>query len=141
MGVLDFEKLPKPARLNLSYGRVVAYPHKKSGNPEDSIINEFDPKHAGYVLIESYANCSSRDISKQVHLTHMDVLTIIKAYEEDERFKAAIDEGYHRNALDELRRLKSTGASLTTLQSAGKDYGLCDGEIVDVFQSGYHCKE
>ncbi|ABO35245.1 hypothetical protein MmarC5_0939 [Methanococcus maripaludis C5] len=137
MGVIDFDKLPKPARVNLSYGRVVAYPHKKSYGDEAQVINEFDPEHAGYVLIESYANCPSRDLSKQAYLTHMDMRMIILAYQEDDRFRAAIDDGYHINALDELKKLRSTGASLTTLQSAGKDYGLCDGEIADIFRRGY----
>jgi hypothetical protein len=137
MSVIDFNKLPKPSRVNLSYGRVVAYPHKKTHDCKEQIINEFDPKHAGYVLIESYANCPSRDLSKQVYLTHMDTLMIIKAYEEDKRFKTAIDEGCHVNACDELKRLRSTGASLATLQSAGKDYGFCESEIVEIFQSGY----
>jgi len=137
MGVLDLDKIPKPARVNLSYGKVVAYPHRKNDEDESQVIHAFDPKRTGYVWIQSYANCPSKEVAKEVFLTHMDLLMIIKAYETDEKFRDSINDGYKRNAIDELKRLKSTGASLTTLQNAGKDYGLSEIDIINIYRGDF----
>ena len=137
MVVIDLDNLPKPVRVNLTYGKIVSYPHRSLEDEDSKIIHAFDPKNAGYVLVSSYVNCASRDLPKELHLTHWDVLKIVEAYNSDEGFRKSIDEGARLNKMDELIKVKSSGVSLTTLKLLGKDYGLSEEDIMRVYNGDF----
>ncbi len=134
MAVINLDKIPKPVRVNLTYGKIISYPHNSVKDDDSKIIHAFDPKNAGYVLISSYANCASRELSKELHLTHWDVLKIVEAYHTSEDFKNSIDEGAWLNKIEELKKVKSSGVSLTTLKLLGKDYGISEEDVIRVFK-------
>jgi hypothetical protein len=132
--LIDFEKVKKPVRRNLGYGHITLYPHKEDMERD---TYAFDPHRTGYVYINSYANCISREEPKEVYLNYLDLYRLVIMYYEDEEFKEAIDKGRERSAITELIKLKSTGASLQTLKAIGKDYGLSEDIIEDIFKGEY----
>jgi hypothetical protein len=134
MVVIDLDNFPKPVRVNLVYGKVVSYPHNSVKDDCSKIIHAFDPKNAGYVLLSSYANCVSRDMSKELHLIHWDILRIVDAYNNNKDFRASIDEGAWLNKIEELKKVKASGVSLMTLKLLGKDYGVSSDDVERVFK-------
>ncbi|AEH06362.1 hypothetical protein [Methanothermococcus okinawensis] len=134
MALIDLDKIPKPVRINLSYGKIVSYPHSSVKDDTSKIIHSFDPANSGYVLISSYANCPSRELSKELHLTHWDVLKIVEAYNNNKDFRNSIDEGARLNKIEELKKVKASGVSLTTLKLLGKDYGVSEEDVLKVFK-------
>ena len=132
--LIDFENVKKPVRRNLGYGHITLYPHKEDMKRD---TYAFDPHRTGYVYINSYANCISREESKEVYLNYLDIYRIIVMYNNDEDFRSSVDLGRKRSAIIEMIKLKSTGASLQTLKAIGVDYGLSEDVIKDIFKGEY----
>jgi len=132
--LINFKNIKKPVRRNFGYGHITLYPHKEDMEGD---TYAFDPHRTGYVYINSYANCISREESKELYLNYLDLYRIISMYNEDEEFKEAIDRGKERSAIIEMIKLKSTGASLQTLKAIGKDYGLSEDIIEGIFKGEY----
>ncbi|MBA2846178.1 hypothetical protein HNP86_001582 [Methanococcus maripaludis] len=137
MSVMDLNNLPTPERVDLGYSTITSYPHISVKEDSARIIHSFDPKRTGYVHIQSYANCPSREHSKEVFLTHMDFKNAVKAFETNTSFRNSVLDGVKRNAIDELIKSKSTGAGFSTVQMYGRDLGLDDETIEAVFGGEY----
>lgn len=134
---MDLNNLPTPEGINLGYSIITSYPHISVKEDDARVIHSFDPKRTGYVHIQSYANCPSRENSKEVFLTHMDFKNAVKGFETNKNFRNSILEGARRNAIDELIKVKSTGAGFSTVQMYGRDLELDDKTIEAVFGGEY----
>ncbi|WP_459202321.1 hypothetical protein [Methanococcus sp. CF] len=137
MSVMDLNNLPTPEMINLGYSVITSYPHISVKEDAARVIHSFDPKRTGYVHVQSHANCPSREHSKEVFLTHMDFKNAVNMFETNTKFRNSVLEGAKRNAIDELIKVKSTGAGFSTVQMYGHDLGLDDETIKKVFGGEY----
>ncbi|MBP2173311.1 hypothetical protein [Methanococcus voltae] len=133
MATIDLKSIPRPARINLGYGSTTAYPFIAEDDEETKIINSFDPDKSGYVVIRSYANCVSKEKTKEVYLSYIDFLKMVKAYEENNDFRNSILVGYEKAVLKELRRLKATGVGFDSLRKIANDLGVSEVKVMEVF--------
>jgi len=135
MEVMALEKFETPDRINLGQSKVVLYPSKpvnyKKGEIDSCVV---DPENCGFVVISSYADCNSKEISKILKMTYRDFARLIATINRDERIKERVLKRAENEAYYEIKRLQSQNLSMTTILSAGKDFGLKEEDILAILK-------
>lgn len=132
MEVMNTDKFEAPDRVNLGQSNAVFYPPDSVTVNGAGVVTSCvsDPENCGYVVISSYADCTSKDRPRMIRMNYRDFSRLFATVMKDEELKEKILKRAEKEMALELKRMKLNNCSTTTLLSAGRDFGLNEEDIL-----------